>query len=205
MHNFQDLTQRERLLLVLIAMLTIGLGALLFMGKSAPEVAASNSCDVILSEWKTTHAEDAASKQLYTGEIAVVDFKSANHPQLDRLKNGISKAVKEGANFAGHYAVVEWGCGSNCQEHAVVDVQSGKIITFGIPSEAGLHFLPESNTIITNPQPNFPTLADLKDSAFDDKAYWYNLPREYYVLEESENSALVRRICIANAFEGQRL
>lgn len=151
------------------------------------------------------HTGDAGVKGTYAGDIAEVDFKGAKHPQLERLKNGITKAAKGGANFAGHYAVVEWSCGEYCQEHAVVDVQSGKIITFGIPSEAGLQFFPDVNTIVTNPETNFPTLADLTTMTLDDKIYWYNLPREYYVLEEKDGAASVRRICIENAFEGKTM
>jgi hypothetical protein len=30
-------------------------------------------------------------------------------------------------NFAGHYAVVEWGCGTGCLQMAVVDLQSGDV------------------------------------------------------------------------------
>ena len=205
MFNFNSLSQREKLFLALILILLIGLGVFLFMGKAAPKVEAANACESILADWRAGHPEDATTKALYTGDIAEVDFKEVAHPQIDRLKNGISKAVKEGANFAGHYAVVEWSCGDYCQEHAVVDVQSGKIVTFGIPSEAGLQFRPESNTIITNPKTNFPTLADLAGLELDDKIYWYNLPREYYVLEENEGAASVRRICVENAFEGQTM
>ncbi|MEK7509748.1 MAG: hypothetical protein AAB605_03470 [Patescibacteria group bacterium] len=205
MHNFQSLTQREKLFLGLILVLAIGLGVFLLTGKAPQKGPIISACAALLQEWQAAHPADAAPKETYAGEIAEVDFNGVEYPQLNRLKNGISKAAKGGANFAGHYAVVEWGCGSSCQEHAVVDVQSGKIIVFGILSEAGLQFHPESNTIITNPETNFPTMADLGTMTLDDKIYWYNLPREYYVLEEKDGAASVRRICIENAFEGQGL
>jgi hypothetical protein len=37
--------------------------------------------------------------------------------------------VEKGPNFAGHYRVVEWGCGSSCEMVAVVNLRSGRVIT----------------------------------------------------------------------------
>lgn len=39
----------------------------------------------------------------------------------------ISIAALEGPNFAGHYRVVDWGCGSSCGVYVIVDEQSGKV------------------------------------------------------------------------------
>lgn len=39
----------------------------------------------------------------------------------------ISKAALEGPNFAGHYRVVDWGCGSSCSVYVIVDEQTGKV------------------------------------------------------------------------------
>ena len=35
----------------------------------------------------------------------------------------------EGPNYAGHYRVVVWGCGTSCAMFAVVDLRNGKVIT----------------------------------------------------------------------------
>jgi hypothetical protein len=45
------------------------------------------------------------------------------------LRNGAEK----GPNFAGHYTVVEWGCGSGCVSFAVVDAVNGKVYDTGMP------------------------------------------------------------------------
>src|SRR5579872_5010248 len=37
------------------------------------------------------------------------------------LRDGAAR----GPNFAGHYAVVVWGCGSSCADMAIVDTRSG--------------------------------------------------------------------------------
>ena len=49
-------------------------------------------------------------------------------PKLETAKAGqfrtaISKGAKARANFAGHFALVSWGCGS----YVVVDSQSGRV------------------------------------------------------------------------------
>lgn len=43
------------------------------------------------------------------------------------FKTRLTKAAKEPPNFAGHYRVTYWGCGSNCSAAALVDLQSGEV------------------------------------------------------------------------------
>jgi hypothetical protein len=52
-----------------------------------------------------------------------------------RIREGISKGwgvfrdgkEHSGPNFAGHYIVVQWGCGSGCAMMVIVDASTGKI------------------------------------------------------------------------------
>jgi hypothetical protein len=39
----------------------------------------------------------------------------------------IREGAAKGPNFAGHYAIAEWGCGSSCMSIAVVDAASGNV------------------------------------------------------------------------------
>jgi hypothetical protein len=62
-----------------------------------------------------------------------------------RIREGVStgrgvwsgswKDAKEqrGPNFAGHYFVIRWGCGSDCLMMAVVDAETGKVYASPIP------------------------------------------------------------------------
>lgn len=203
MHNFMNLSQRNKAILGGAVLLVLIIGLYFYTRSAAPRAEAYESaCTMIVETWHEEYPEDGALKPIYDGEIPEVDYENINYPQIERLKTGISNAVANGANFAGHYAIVEWGCGTNCQEHAVVDVASGKPVAFGIPSEAGLQFMPDQNVIITNPAINFPSADEIENMGFEEKLYWYNLPREYYVLEELEEGAYVRRICIENPFDG---
>jgi hypothetical protein len=52
------------------------------------------------------------------------------------LRNG----AKQGPNFAGHFTVVEWGCGSNCIAMAVIDAITGAVYDQDMPqmNDAGI-------------------------------------------------------------------
>jgi len=64
----------------------------------------------------------------------------------------IRQQMREGSNFAGHYRVAVWGCGSSCARFAVVNLKTGRVITAdGIYNVSGVHFaadgfLPDAET-----------------------------------------------------------
>lgn len=70
-----------------------------------------------------------------------------------------------GLNFAGHYCFVYWGCGSNCQDSAVVDLITG-IVYPGITASLGYNIKRNSKLIIVNPD------GDSTDCAFCKSEYW---------------------------------
>ncbi len=43
------------------------------------------------------------------------------------FRTAIREAAAKGQNFAGHYTIAEWGCGSGCMSSAVVDAVTGKV------------------------------------------------------------------------------
>ena len=53
----------------------------------------------------------------------------------DRMfRTRIRSEARKGPNFAGHYTIVKWGCGSSCASFLVVDAISGRVYhnVFGI-------------------------------------------------------------------------
>jgi hypothetical protein len=44
-----------------------------------------------------------------------------------RFRTVISDGAKKGPNFAGHYTIVTWGCGTACAQFAIVDAISGRV------------------------------------------------------------------------------
>lgn len=85
--------------------------------------------------------------EVYKGELAPPDFSS--NPDAKRFITRITKACKEGVNFAGHYTLVTWGCGSPCQSGVVVDRKTGKIYG-GYGTSLGAEFKIDSKMIIRN-------------------------------------------------------
>lgn len=48
-------------------------------------------------------------------------------PVARRFRTALRNGMQNGANFAGHYAIVTWGCGTACQDWAIVDVKTGQV------------------------------------------------------------------------------
>ena len=48
-------------------------------------------------------------------------------PGQRRFRTRIREGAAQGPNFAGHFTIAEWGCGSACIDAAVVDARTGKV------------------------------------------------------------------------------
>ena len=57
--------------------------------------------------------------------IQKIDFKL--NPDARSFRTRLSEALKGGVNFAGHFVVAGWGCGTGCTNAAVIDTFTGKI------------------------------------------------------------------------------
>lgn len=44
-----------------------------------------------------------------------------------KFRTRIKLGAKKGPNFAGHYTIVLWGCGSDCSGVAIVDAKTGEV------------------------------------------------------------------------------
>jgi len=64
----------------------------------------------------------------------------------------IRDAVKEGPNFAGHFKIAEWGCGSDCVGIAIIDEQTGAVY------DGPFHILAGSPTMTYPDAPSDPAL-----------------------------------------------
>jgi hypothetical protein len=87
-------------------------------------------------------------------------FKTISTPRLDVTSNPVAKEyrtvlrreISKGPNFADHYRVVVWGCGSSCAMFAVVNLKTGRVITpTGFSVVSGVHlatddFLPRAES-----------------------------------------------------------
>jgi hypothetical protein len=62
----------------------------------------------------------------FKGKPKSVDLSSYEGAKTYRTK--LREGAHAGPNFAGHYTVVTYGCGTQCQDNWVIDAQTGKII-----------------------------------------------------------------------------
>jgi membrane dipeptidase len=77
-----------------------------------------------------------------------IDFSS--HPDAENFRTRLEYSLNERPNFAGHYIVSNWGCGTMCQMVAIVDVKNGDVF-FPFTTSMGVCFQVDSSLIITNP------------------------------------------------------
>lgn len=65
-------------------------------------------------------------------------------------KTRITEAYKEDSDYAGHYTLIEWGCGTECQVNAVVNHWTGKIIGVLEATRVGVEYNKDSRLIVAN-------------------------------------------------------
>jgi hypothetical protein len=102
----------------------------------------------VIDEPTTPVFEDFPTDESATGTLAKVDF-SGNNPAL-QFRTQITKTAAKGPNFAGRYTVVTWGCGSACQQTAIVDEVTGKIVSFNLMTSGGVDYRLNSRLLIAH-------------------------------------------------------
>ena len=88
---------------------------LLLLGQSAP--AGSPSATLV-------PFGDFPAPRTFHGVPATPTLRTAGQ-RLFRTR--IREAARKGPNFAGHYTIAEWGCGTSCVSVAVVDAETGAV------------------------------------------------------------------------------
>jgi hypothetical protein len=76
---------------------------------------------------------DYQAKERLKGKVKLPDFRKDEGARTfrTRIRNGMG----EGPNFAGHYFLIEIGCGTSCRIGILVDANSGKRIDFPLGGE----------------------------------------------------------------------
>jgi hypothetical protein len=60
-----------------------------------------------------------------TAKAKSIDFK--RNPDARKFRTRLSEALRRGVNFAGHYVVAGWGCGTGCISGAIIDARTGNV------------------------------------------------------------------------------
>jgi hypothetical protein len=93
--------------------------------------------------------EDYGVSEVFQGRPAPVDLRS--NPDALRFKTELREGAAKGPNFAGHFTVVSWGCGTSCQSIMLVDASSGRVMRSPLVSELGQDFRKDSRLLVLNP------------------------------------------------------
>jgi hypothetical protein len=86
----------------------------------------------------------APSFNNYPADIKEVVSKSkldlTSNPIAKKYRTVLRQEMAKGPNYAGHYRVAFWGCGTSCAMFAVVDLKSGTVMTTReFSAVAGVH------------------------------------------------------------------
>lgn len=145
----------------------------------------------------------------FSGQPARVNFDSL--PEAKLFQTTITEQNAEGPNFAGHYTVATWGCGTECQGFAIVDAITGNIVAYE-PSinhqvSGGLSFNLKSNLLVLNPKSeNKEYLDSLKGNSVSEivtNDYEAHKARIYYQLLKNNDESYLRELCVENILDGQ--
>jgi len=87
------------------------------------------SC-LILSMFVSAQTSKQPSFSSYPATIEQVRVKSINFRsgrETRRFRTNLTESLLEGVNFAGHYNISQWGCGTACLDGAIIDTRTGKV------------------------------------------------------------------------------
>ena len=93
--------------------------------------------------------EDYPVNETRISHPAPVDLKSS--PDARRFRTALQQGASKGPNFAGHYTVVIWGCGSPCKAFAIVDAKTGSVHFPGFSLTLGADYRLDSDLFIEDP------------------------------------------------------
>ena len=86
----------------------------------------------------------------FNGKPASVDLES--HPKARTYRTRLREGQAKGPNFADHYTIIIWGCGSQCQRFAIMNAIDGKVyFPHTNYSTNGIKFRRDSNLLIIDP------------------------------------------------------
>ncbi|MEJ7575951.1 MAG: hypothetical protein WKF74_02980 [Pyrinomonadaceae bacterium] len=85
----------------------------------------------------------------FRGKPARVNLRS--HPKARMFRTRLRETAKQGANFAGHYAVGRWGCGTECIRIGIVNLRTGQAYVSPFYASVGVVTRVDSRLLVVAP------------------------------------------------------
>jgi hypothetical protein len=130
----------------------------------------------------------------FRGKASRINFHSCSLARMFRTR--LRDTVSIGPNFAGHYAVNSWGCGTECIQIGIVDLQNGNVYMPGFSAQAGVDTHANSRLLIVNPPARLKELygdSPLPDDYFQTRYYLWN-GRELELIYPVELKGKIRNV-----------
>jgi len=105
------------------------------------------------------------SGKTFNGLLKSIDFSS--HKNASTFKTRLNNLIGQKPNFSSTYIITLWGCGSSCQQFALVNAKNGDVFIPNITASYGICFKLKSNLLIVNP-----LTQDLIDGLDDKTPVW---------------------------------
>lgn len=84
----------------------------------------------------------------FIGKPSAVDLTS--HPRAITFRTELREQSAKPADFAGYYVAANWGCGSPCQEWALIDLRDGKVYFAPFTTALGGRYVVNSRLFIAD-------------------------------------------------------
>jgi hypothetical protein len=117
------------------------------------ELSAFDKCRIVTSSDLTDNkAPRFTAYRIPTSEVIEnpkLDLKS--NPTARMYRTLLREEISKGANFAGHYRVAIWGCGTSCAMFAIVNLKTGRVITpEGFHSTSTVYFDVDDHAVFSH-------------------------------------------------------
>lgn len=128
--------------------------------------------------------EDFSITEIYKGKTAELDIDKNSEAQ--EFRGALRYATQSGPNFAGHYMVAEWGCGSTCQDGMIIDIATGKVYDpFTKATSRGTYYKLNSNLFVADPySDDTPLVEEI-----------LRIPVKYYIWKDNKLSQIYQEEC----------
>lgn len=100
-------------------------------------------------EKRAPRFEDYPVNETFRGKPAEINFRS--NPSARTFRSMLKETAAQGPNFAGHYAVNTWGCGTECQQIGIVDLKNGQVYLPPFAASLGIETRVHSRLLIVDP------------------------------------------------------
>lgn len=94
-----------------------------------PSSSTSNTAQTNASDVKGLDPMTFPAEASYSGKTKMPDFKGRDK-DFNVFRTRIRNGLKNGPNFAGHYSLIQFGCGTGCSSVIVSDNNTGRPLSF---------------------------------------------------------------------------